>query len=130
MGKGGIGVPGKFIMWIGNWFTTLVGLASLSSAKFPVTNSPLAQSANPFTTSLIPRLRDILLHSRDLPTGTCNVATSCVNGACCGSNNLCGYSATFCGTGCQQNCGYLFQVESGYLQIYCFVNKFLTYALR
>ena len=86
------------------WLAILGGLASLGTAKSPITLSPLDQSANPFATSLNPRLRDVPLHPRDLPTGTCNAATPCANKACCGKDNLCGYSPKSCASGCQHNC--------------------------
>ncbi|OKL55264.1 hypothetical protein UA08_09465 [Talaromyces atroroseus] len=78
------------------WLAVLAGQASLTSAKsrFEVNHG----------SSLNHSYQHGLLHSRDLPTGTCNAATPCANGACCGSDNLCGYSAAFCGTGCQSNC--------------------------
>ena len=86
------------------WLAILGGLASLGTAKSPITLSPLDQSANPFATSLNPRLRDVPLRPRDLPTGTCNAATPCANKACCGKDNLCCYSPKSCASGCQHNC--------------------------
>lgn len=78
---------------------------SIASAQSALQNESLASSNDVEDTSQFLRLASVMAASSGQDDYTCGPDKPCVNGACCGEDGWCGYSPTYCGDGCQSNCG-------------------------